>query len=350
MNIRLLSVLVCSFLSFSSLVHAVEPKNFAKEDDIEGGLELFVENLPNELNLNILIQLSPEYNYAQISHFVDQINSINSNENSFDSIVDYEETQNLDVIQDKKERLAKACVFLNAMNFSKAAFNYKTKKILESETLENLIINNNVTELIFNVVPTTAEMVKLAHKFPNVKKIQMSSILKDIEKFEKMLILVNLRLFQNLIALDLDQNGIEAAGVKHIAYIKNLKELNLSWNNIGSRGCQFLSKLDHLTCLDLSWNHLGPKEMKYLAKISSLLHLTINHNQIGDLGVEYLTKFSNIEELNVIDNSITIDGAIYLSRFRSLKSVCVLQNHIGAEGLKLLSVFLSLENFDIYDR
>ena len=186
---------------------------------------------------------------------------------------------------------------------------------------------------------------------PNFKILELK-ITERASSVDLLEILRREEAFEDLIMLNLVDNGIDKKGAEVLAQNRHwtqLHTLNLSNNNIGDEGAKQLSQKTvwtQLNKLDLSYNFIGNDGAKALSKNktwSNLHTINLTWNNIGSNGATALSQNSNwknLHTLNLSHNKIGSEGATRLSQnpnWKKLHTLDLSVNKIGDEGATRLS-------------
>ncbi|KAK4871472.1 hypothetical protein RN001_015596 [Aquatica leii] len=132
---------------------------------------------------------------------------------------------------------------------------------------------------------------------PEVRHINLSNNKIDNVHF-------TLRIYYNLITLDLSSNKIQTLGNSNFEFQRHLKHLNLSDNEIDSLTKDSFKGLRNLTELDLSYNRLEELPSATFHELHSLQVLRLTNNLLVFLEEDLLTHAKQLRELILDDNQI----------------------------------------------
>ncbi|NLS96181.1 MAG: hypothetical protein GXX96_28920 [Planctomycetaceae bacterium] len=94
-----------------------------------------------------------------------------------------------------------------------------------------------------------------------------------------------------------------------LADCKDLRVLNLSQNPVTGAGLKHLARLKHLEDLDLAYTEVSDDDMGALGEIVSLRRLDLSHNRLSGRGLHRLEPLENLETVCFVATPLR-DGAL----------------------------------------
>ncbi|MDP3533092.1 MAG: hypothetical protein Q8S31_07390, partial [Alphaproteobacteria bacterium] len=182
--------------------------------------------------------------------------------------------------------------------------------VFDKDVTQSLQVNTFAKSLIFKVYPSEDQLAKIGLKFPNVQKIDISDILRDVSSDRKKKFLRELLNFQSLKELICNNNmltDIELSILPAFTHASN----NDNW----------------LESIHLNQNLITDKGAKNIALMGrKLTELSITHNQIEESGALSIVKMPQLKKLSLDKNLISNESWHNIQKIATEKNLIFIEN------------------------
>jgi hypothetical protein len=218
-------------------------------------------------------------------------------------------------------------------------------KAVDESVLLKLKSLSNITSLALRHAPISNEGFRVLESFPKIKELDVygTSVSSDfLAKIPYPASLTKMKLrsssiastqivqgiarFENLNALDLGENDLDADAIASVAQLKKLEELNLLRTKLSNDAVKILCESPanaRLKKLNLDDNSaMDDRSIDSLLDVKSLEFLHLGKTQVTDTGIQKLSALSHLKTLIVNDTAVTQEALQQLqSKLPSLRIV-----------------------------
>ena len=160
--------------------------------------------------------------------------------------------------------------------------------------------------------------------------------------------LKSLRVFPDLVSLDLSTTAISDAGLEALTNLSKLRVLRLADTEVTGQGLGILTELSELEVLDVSDTKITPEAVIHIRQSALLKTLSLAHNNsITDLSLAQLRGLTQLESLKLTLNPISDAGLEHLEGFTRLKVLDVAHTQITDDGLQHLHALKQLRSLNL---
>ena len=183
--------------------------------------------------------------------------------------------------------------------------------VFDKVVTQSLQINTFAKSLIFKVYPSEDQLTKIGLKFPNVQKIDISDILRDVSSDRKKKFLRELLNFQALKKLICNNNlltDIELSILPTFTHASNndnwLESIHLNQNLISDIGAKDIALRGRkLTKLSIAHNQIEESGALSIVKMPQLKKLSLDKNLISDESWHNIQKIATEKNLIFIGDN-----------------------------------------------
>jgi len=220
------------------------------------------------------------------------------------------------------------------------------------ESTSKLTIDHTHTQLVQDYVEECdKDIIEIELKRNlHTKDVEYLRSLQTLEKLtiiNCLFITEELCTLDNLVYLNVQNNGLSAESAKNISQMKRLTSLNISFNQILDKGAMYISSMIQLTSLNIGFNKIGIPGIQYLSNLIELTVLQIGSSFIGKEGAEYISRLKKLTHLDIRLCNVNDDGVMYISSLKNLVQLDVHLNKITAIGAQYISSLQNLVQLDI---
>ncbi|MDP1723091.1 MAG: hypothetical protein Q8L85_00090 [Alphaproteobacteria bacterium] len=182
--------------------------------------------------------------------------------------------------------------------------------VFDKDVTQSLQVNTFAKSLIFKVYPSEDQLTKIGLKFPNVQKIDISDILRNVSSDRKKKFLRELLNFQALKELICNNNmltDIELSILPAFTHAPNndnwLESIHLNQNLITDKGAKNIALMGRkLTKLSITHNQIEESGALSIVKMPQLKKLSLDKNLISDESWHNIQKIATEKNLIFIEN------------------------------------------------
>lgn len=140
--------------------------------------------------------------------------------------------------------------------------------------------------------------------------------------------------YDQIVEVRLIDAGVTDDFLAELAACRNLQILNLSQNEVTGAGLKHLTRLEQLEDLDLGYTKVRDDDLGTLGEITSLRRLDLSHNRLSGRGLHGLEPLKNLETICLVATPLRAGALEKLARLPRL-TMC---NIFGCRHLSRESV------------
>ena len=141
--------------------------------------------------------------------------------------------------------------------------------------------------------------------------------------------------YDQVVEVRLTDAGVSDDLLAALPEFEELRILNLSQNEITGAGLKHLAQMKHLEDLDLAYTKVGDDDMATLGGIASLRRLDLSHNRLSGRGLHRLEPLSNLETICLVATPLRDGGLEKLAAFPGLTMCNIFGcRHVSRESVE----------------